>query len=117
MSPNTLKFDTIDHAQHNNDYVNKAIGDCKIKPKAFVILKDSLVSFADYNVVFSQIDGMFSALQKNVPTINGYTTVVNSDHFDVYSKDTVGVNSWLFSNGIDTNKIRQQILIIRKKQR
>ncbi|HYG51978.1 MAG TPA: hypothetical protein VD905_13795 [Flavobacteriales bacterium] len=113
MVAGTLKFDTIEHAQHNNDYVNKAIAGCKTKPEAFVVLKPYHISKENFNEINAQIDGMMSALQNRIPTLNGYSTVVDPRHFNVHFNDRPGVNAWLFSQGIDTPELDKKILIIR----
>lgn len=112
----TMKFDQVEKARHNHDYVNNAIDSCGFKPKAFVVLRDSSMHKNDFNDFVAEIDGMMSSLQKGIPTINGYSTAFDPIHWNVMAFDIKGVKDWLNAYKLDTNNIFKNYLVIRCKQ-
>jgi hypothetical protein len=109
MKPGSLKMEDIQVAQNHHDYVNKALAEAKGKYKAFVVLKNA--DREPYEHV-TQIDAMMAALQNRVPTINGYTTVVDPAFYWVHEGNRQGVQTWLHHCQVDTLLSNQTILFI-----
>jgi hypothetical protein len=108
IKPGTLKHEAIQIAQDHHLYVNNGIDGLHRNEKAFVVLKGEKEGYE--HVV--QIDAMMASLQKGLPTVNGYTTVVDPWFYTVYTDGLPGVATWLEHCRADSLLRGEKILFI-----
>lgn len=109
MHPGQMKLTDLEVARHHHDYVLKAIDEKGSDKKAFVVLANRERPPSDVN---TQTDAMMAALQKQTPTLNGYTTVADPSYYNVYAGTRHSVNIWLNYCRLDTIREDQKILFI-----
>jgi hypothetical protein len=109
MHTGQLKLTDLETARHHHDYVLKAIDENGKGKTAFVVLANAERPPFDVN---TQMDAMMAALQKQIPTLNGYSTVVDPSYYNVHVGTRHSVNIWLNYCHLDTLREDKKILFI-----
>lgn len=109
MQAGSLKLENIHVAQHRHEYLFKAIDQGREGKEAFVVLRAKDREPFEHVI---QIDAMMAALQKKIPTVNGYTTIADPSFYNVHTGTRKAVMAWFFHKKMDTLETGQKILFI-----